>query len=109
MQRRILLFAVTLLWIGSAAWAQSLDDGTNLIKKKKATAGKTKAQTSARSEAGGPTATAAEARVADRGKLFIKESSWDFGHVAQSSKVSHRFILQNIGDDTLFIHKIKPT
>lgn len=109
MLRRILFFAITLLWIGSTTWAQSLDDGTNLMKKKKATAGKTKAQTSAKSVAGGPTATAAEALVANRGKLFIKESSWDFGHVAQSSRVSHRFTLQNIGDDTLFIHKIKPT
>lgn len=109
MLKRILLITFALLWIGSAAWAQSLDDGTNLIKKKKAAAGKSKATTSAKSVAGGPTAAAAEELVKDRGKLFIKESSWDFGHVAQSTKVTHEFTLQNIGDDTLFIHKIKPT
>ena len=109
MLRRILFFAITLLWIGSTAWAQSLDDGSNLLKKKKAAAGKSKAPTSAKSVAGGPTTAAAEELVKNRGKLFIKENSWDFGHVAQSTKVTHQFTLQNIGDDTLFIHKIKPT
>ena len=44
-----------------------------------------------------------------RGKVFVKQNVWDFGHVAQSIKVTHRFVLQNVGDDTLFIERIKPT
>lgn len=44
-----------------------------------------------------------------RGKLFVKETSWDFGHVVQDAQVSHAFFLENAGDDTLFIERIKPT
>ena len=44
-----------------------------------------------------------------RGSLFVKEDSWDFGYVAQDVKITHEFILQNVGDDTLFIERIKPT
>ena len=44
-----------------------------------------------------------------RGSLFVKEDSWDFGYVAQDVKITHEFILQNVGKDTLFIERIKPT
>jgi hypothetical protein len=44
-----------------------------------------------------------------RGKLFIKENVWDFGHVAQNTRITHSFEIQNVGDDTLFIERIKPT
>lgn len=44
-----------------------------------------------------------------RGKLFVKENSWDFGFVMQDAKISHEFTIQNVGDDTLFIERIKPT
>jgi hypothetical protein len=44
-----------------------------------------------------------------RGSLFVKEDSWDFGYVAQDSKITHEFTLQNVGDDTLFIERIRPT
>lgn len=44
-----------------------------------------------------------------RGTLFIKEDTWDFGYVAQDVKITHEFILQNVGSDTLFIERIKPT
>jgi hypothetical protein len=47
--------------------------------------------------------------VISRGKLFVQQPSWDFGHVSQDAQVTHRFILENVGDDTLFIEKIKPT
>ena len=64
-------------------------------------------------EAQAPATPAQPTGVADlnrgRGKLFIKESSWDFGYVAQDAKISHNFIIQNVGDDTLFIERIKPT
>jgi hypothetical protein len=44
-----------------------------------------------------------------RGKLFIKENVWDFGHVGQNTRITHVFMIQNVGDDTLFIERIKPT
>lgn len=44
-----------------------------------------------------------------RGSLFVKEDTWDFGYVAQDVKITHEFILQNVGSDTLFIERIKPT
>jgi hypothetical protein len=44
-----------------------------------------------------------------RGRLFVKESAFDFGYVAQDAKISHEFILQNVADDTLYIERIKPT
>ena len=44
-----------------------------------------------------------------RGKIFIKENVWDFGHVAQNTRITHSFTIQNVGDDTLFIERIKPT
>lgn len=47
--------------------------------------------------------------MGSRGSVFVKTNQWDFGHVAQNSKVMHRFELQNVGKDTLFIQKIKPT
>lgn len=43
------------------------------------------------------------------GKLFIQENAWDFGHVAQDVQVTHRFTIENVGDDTLFLVRIKPT
>ena len=46
---------------------------------------------------------------AGRGKLFVKENKWDFGYVSQNTRVSHRFMIQNVGEDTLFITRIKPT
>jgi len=55
-----------------------------------------------------PAAPEADAN-AGRGKLFVKENSWDFGYVAQNTRVTHRFTLENVGDDTLFITRIKPT
>lgn len=47
--------------------------------------------------------------MVSRGKLFVQQPSWDFGHVSQDAQVTHRFILENVGSDTLFIEKIKPT
>jgi hypothetical protein len=44
-----------------------------------------------------------------RGKIFVKENTWDFGYVAQNTRVTHRFTVQNVGDDTLYITRLKPT
>ena len=34
-------------------------------------------------------------------KIFFPETSFDFGSIAQGSKVSHTFVVQNIGDAPL--------
>jgi hypothetical protein len=43
------------------------------------------------------------------GKLFVQENNWDFGNVPQDVQISHRFTVENVGKDTLFIERIKPT
>lgn len=44
-----------------------------------------------------------------RGRLLVVSDSWDFGFMPQNAKVTHRYILENTGDDTLFIEEVKPT
>jgi len=41
-------------------------------------------------------------------EITIPEPTFDFGHVVQHAKVSHRFIIKSTGDDTLQITKIDP-
>ncbi len=40
-------------------------------------------------------------------KIFFPETSHDFGNIEQGSKVSHKFIVQNIGDAPLQLIKAK--
>ncbi len=40
-------------------------------------------------------------------KIFFPETSHDFGNIAQGSKVSHKFIVRNIGDAPLQLIKAK--
>lgn len=44
----------------------------------------------------------------NRGTLRLMEEDFDFGHVPQNCKVTHTFVLKNVGDDTLFINKVQP-
>jgi len=44
-----------------------------------------------------------------RGRLLVVSDSWDFGFMPQNAKVTHRYVLENAGDDTLFIEEVKPT
>jgi hypothetical protein len=44
-----------------------------------------------------------------RGKLQVVSDTWDFGYIPQEASVTHRYILENVGDDTLFIEEVKPT
>lgn len=44
-----------------------------------------------------------------RGRLTVKDPTWDFGYVAQGARVTHEYLLENSGDDTLFIEQVKPT
>jgi hypothetical protein len=43
------------------------------------------------------------------GKMFIQVTEWDFGHVPQDAQISHRFMVENVGKDTLYLERIKPT
>ena len=38
----------------------------------------------------------------------VPETSWDFGHVPQNSKLTHDYWIKNIGTDSLKIIKVKP-
>jgi uncharacterized protein DUF1573 len=44
-----------------------------------------------------------------RGKLLVVSDTWDFGYIPQNAQVTHRYVLSNAGDDTLFIEQVKPT
>lgn len=44
-----------------------------------------------------------------RGRLLVVSDTWDFGFVPQDAQVTHRYVLENEGDDTLFIEAVKPT
>lgn len=41
-------------------------------------------------------------------KLVIDQPEFDFGYVPQNSRVSHRFVLQSAGEDSLRIIKVVP-
>ena len=43
-----------------------------------------------------------------KGRLFLPETEFDFGHVPQGVYVSHSFWMLNVGVDTLEIIQIKP-
>ena len=40
-------------------------------------------------------------------KIKLKESSWDFGYVSNLAKVSHVFQIENQGNDTLIITRVR--
>jgi hypothetical protein len=44
-----------------------------------------------------------------RGKLFVRDDSFDFGHMAQGTRVVHSYVIQNVGTDTLFIERVQST
>ena len=46
---------------------------------------------------------------AGRGKLLVASDTWDFGWAPQDAYITHRFVVQNVGEDTLFIEDVKPT
>ena len=102
MIRRSLTVALLVAFAAGLAWSQEADP-VNLIDKKKPPK-PAPANPAAKKVPTGP----AEIHRG-RGKLFVKEHVWDFGHVAQQTKVIHRFVLENVGDDTLFIERIRPT
>ena len=100
MKKLIIVVAVTVVSVAATALAQEED-----FQKQEKT--KVKSTTSTPMKVVDPVGVA-EAQKG-RGKIFVKENSWDFGHVAQNTRVTHEFTVENVGDDTLFIERIKPT
>ncbi len=41
-------------------------------------------------------------------KILIPDAKWDFGHIPQKSKVTHDYLVKNVGTDTLRILRVKP-
>jgi len=44
-----------------------------------------------------------------RAKMTISENVWDFGYIPQSSSVLHIYRITNVGKDSLFIEKVRPS
>ena len=99
--KKIGIWLIVALFVGAGlAWAQEPVPQETVKKKQVAPAPTTQARTVQQDP---------PAPAVGRGKLFVKVANWDFGYVMQNTKVTHRFILENVGDDTLFISRIKPT
>ena len=41
-------------------------------------------------------------------KLLIPQTMFDFGYVPPQSKISHYYLVKNVGEDMLKIEKVKP-
>jgi len=41
-------------------------------------------------------------------KLLIPETVFDFGYAPPQSKISHHYLVKNVGTDTLKIEKVRP-
>ncbi|MGB2770191.1 MAG: hypothetical protein WBC88_10740 [Candidatus Zixiibacteriota bacterium] len=41
-------------------------------------------------------------------KLLIPQTMFDFGYVPPQSKISHYYLVKNVGEDILKIEKVKP-
>ncbi len=54
---------------------------------------------------GGPSISQAQA---EGPKLLIPQTMFDFGYVPPQSKISHYYLVKNVGEDTLKIEKVKP-
>ena len=44
-----------------------------------------------------------------RAKISFSETMWDFGYVPKTGRVSHTYLIKNIGEDTLIIVKVRAT
>jgi len=47
--------------------------------------------------------------TASRAKITFSETLWDFGHIPKAGKVVHTYQIKNVGEDTLFIVKVRTT
>lgn len=50
-----------------------------------------------------------ETKKSPQPKIEIKENTWDFGYIPENEVVTHTFIIRNVGDDSLFITKVRTT
>ena len=51
--------------------------------------------------------TSAQKGEPSRAKISFSETMWDFGYVPKTGKVSHTYLVKNIGEDTLIIVKVR--
>ena len=53
--------------------------------------------------------TLAQKGELSRARISFSETMWDFGYVPKTGKVIHTYKIKNIGQDTLFIGKVRTT
>jgi len=44
-----------------------------------------------------------------RAKISFSETMWDFGYIPKTGRVSHTYLIKNMGEDTLIIVKVRAT
>jgi len=44
-----------------------------------------------------------------KAKIFVPNTSWDWGYMPKGIKVSHNYQIKNVGEDTLKIASVKPS
>jgi hypothetical protein len=47
--------------------------------------------------------------TASRARIAFSETLWDFGHIPKAGKVVHTYEIKSVGEDTLFIAKVRTT
>ena len=55
-----------------------------------------------------PDTTKTPLAPASKAKIFIPNSSWDYGYTPKGVKISHIYQIKNIGGDTLRIANVAP-
>ncbi len=53
--------------------------------------------------------TSAQKGELSQAKISFSEHMWDFGYVPKTGRVSHTYLIKNIGQDTLIIVKVRTT
>jgi len=106
MIKKVAVSAGVILVIIVSVWFWGLAKGSASTSKGSLQAAETSNETIDRSTSETPRATE-DTVGGGTPKIFFPETSHDFGNVSQGSKVTHKFIVQNIGDAPLKLIKAK--
>ena len=106
MIKKVVVSAGIILLALAAVWYWGLAKGSAPTSKGSLQAAETSNETIDRSTSETPSATA-DTVNGGTPKIFFPDTSHDFGNVSQGSKVTHKFIVQNIGDAPLKLIKAK--
>jgi hypothetical protein len=104
MQKKFMAVPLLLVWIILGTWCLSQSGD------KKSQAAATPQTGELQNGAGPVLAQAPEKETPATGaapKISLPEVSFDFGHVNQGDKVTHKFVVKNIGDAPLTLIKAK--